>query len=472
MVRRPLTLSALISLDIGGGLLILGLVLGIVLQQGIREMLDDALHDKAAALARQLATVSLDAALIYDYGTLERYVRDLVAQPGVRYLRVRREDGEVLGEAGTEPLASEDGSVVTVLEPLWLGHNRFGDITVAYDRSRVARAMVRISLAGLLGIAVLTVLLYFIQRRILERRLVRPLQAIALQASPLRHTRPPPQKTLPRELAQISQMLARMCDEVVEHSNRREQARRVAREASERLCKDQRLVVVGQLAAGLAHSLNTPLGNILGYTQQALRGDLDEATRSRLGVIEQQARVCSEIVRKLLASARPPEVASRPIDLAQQVHGIVRLMRPVLQDQGIRRMEVDGEAPCPALADPAGIDQVLYNLLSNAAEARATEIRIRAQTHDGQATLEVQDNGEGVPEDLQTRLFEPFASGKPPGKGTGLGLYLCRTLLSAMGGEIRLLESHPGATAFRITLKVPPKTPEPPETHDQPGADR
>jgi signal transduction histidine kinase len=193
----------------------------------------------------------------------------------------------------------------------------------------------------------------------------------------------------------------------------------------------------------------------LGYAQQAQRMSRDPAIQQPLEVIERQARSCAATVKQMLSGAHTPQPQIRPIDLSDAVRQCVRLVMPVLHDTGIRTLDVSGCAPCPVLADPSLIEQVLFNLLSNAADAGAANLRLRLICGGQNGALEIEDDGEGFPPQILPLLFQPFVTGKSPGRGTGLGLYLCRSLLRSMGGEIDLVSTHPGATVLRITLSRP-----------------
>lgn len=456
MVKRPHTLSAMLTLHIGGGLLVLGLLLGIAVAAGVGRLLEQAFQDKAEALARQLATVSLDALLVYDYGTLERYLRDIKTQPGVRYLQVRREDGEVLGEAGEPPLPREAGGQVLVRWPVLLGDNPLGEVTVSYDATPVREAVWQISLWGTAGLGLTVALLYLWLRRTLEYRVIRPVQAIAARVTGQKQSPDLPLDRMPAELVRVARTFGRLCAQVEDAGRQREEAERMSRAATERLCRDQRLASVGQMAAGLAHGLNTPLGNIIGYAQQALRDTKDERLRGRLAVIEEQARVCSGIVRNLLDSVRPPEARPRPVNLLDKVQRAASLMAPVLRDRGLVAIEVrvEGEDPPPVWADPSCVEQVLFNLMTNAADAGAATLRLTLAPGDGSVQLTLTDNGTGVPDGIRERLFAPFVTGKPPGEGTGLGLHICKTLLNSVGADIELQHSSPSGSSFRITWRT------------------
>ncbi len=453
-MKRPLTLSALITLYVGGGLLLLTLALGLMIQQGISRVLDDALYTRADALAKQLATVSLDAIMIYDYGTLERYVRDLSVQPDLLYLQIRRQDGEVLAEAGVFPESFRNPAHITLTRPILLGGNPLGEITMSYDRSQADGAIRRLTAAGLSGVLLLGLILYYLLKHLLERRLIQPVQMLAEQASPLRRGERPDPALLPEELARVARTFGALCKELEAYSSENERIQRLARHATERLCQEKRLATVGQIAAELAHSLNTPLGNILGYAQQARRDTRDGKMLTRLGVIEEQARTCAGVVRNLLTASRPPEAHPRPVDLKAQITGIIDLIRPVLRDRGVAIPAVEGNLRPRVWADPACIEQVLFNLLGNAADAGARNTRIRLDESDHRGILILEDDGPGIPEELKPRLFEPFVSGKPPGEGTGLGLHICKTLLHSVGAEFELIESRPGRTRFRVAWRL------------------
>lgn len=454
MVKPASSLSATITLHLGGGLLLLGIALGTALTWGIGEWLDRAVRAQTRTLATQLATVSLDAVLISDYGTLERYLRDLASQPGIRYLRIQRTDGETLGEAGAPPDRRPASGVVWARAPVQMGANRSGEVLVGYDASTLRHTLRDIGLLWAAGLLIAAGALYLGLRRTLQRRLVEPVEQLATRLCDFAETGKVAREDLPRELDQVVGVFEDLCHQLDQSSRRRVQAERLARGATERLCREQRLASVGQMAAGLAHSLNTPLGNIIGYVQQARRASQDQALAARLDVIEEQARVCAALVRHLLDSVRPPEARPRPLDLLPRVEATVALMEPVLRDRGIEQIALQGRIEAQVWADPSCVEQVLFNLLTNATEAGARHIDIRLAEDAGQARLTLADDGEGIPAAIRARLFEPFVSGKPPGKGTGLGLHLCQTLLRSVGGDLSLDATGADGTRFRITWRT------------------
>ena len=451
-MRHPPTLSQLVGLYAGGGLFVLALLFGLTLQQSLNRFLEGSLHDKAGALAEQLAILSLDAVLVRDYASLENSIQQLAKGHDVLFVRIRRADGNLLGEAGLPP--PEEGHRIMAVRPILLLGNPLGEVTVALDTGMLSALQRHFVVTGLFGIAVVTLLLFLITQRLLRRRLIAPLRDLAQQVSPL-HKRADDVRAgadQPREIVQIATTFAHLRGEIDDHLTRLEQANRLTRAATERLCREQRLATVGQLAAGLAHGLNTPLGNIVGYAQLSRRNSDDPQLCERMAIIEKQANACSTIVRNLLTVAHRPDPVGQHLDLHELTAGTVQLIRPLLYDRGVDRIELDGKPPCPAWADPSTFEQVLFNLFSNAAQAGATRLHLSLQCNANGSKLIFEDNGPGIPAALHDELFEPFLTTKPAGEGTGLGLYLCRSLLQAMGGTITLLSSQPGATRFCIHL--------------------
>ncbi len=445
--QRP-TLSRLVGLYAGGTLFLLTLIFAITLHQSLHRFLEETLQDKAQALADQLAVLSLDAVVMRDYGVLERNALELTRAHDVDYVRIRRSNGEILGEAGR----GEHGRV-TASSPIELLGNPLGDVTVVVNTDAVNRVVRQIILVALGSIGLITLILFFIARRILRQRVVEPLRQLALQISPLHAPiRLDDRPDLPEEVAQIGETFGQLREEIDQHIARLEQANQFTRAATERLCREQRLATIGQLAAGLAHSLNTPLGNIVGYAQLSRRQLDDPEQHKRMTVIEKQATVCAGIVRNLLTVAHQPDPVGQAVDLAELSEAIAQLVRPLLRDRGVAEITIAGANPCPAWADPATFEQVLFNLFSNAAQAGAHRLRLALTAGTDEATLHFEDDGPGIPETLHESLFEPFVTTKPAGEGTGLGLYICRSLLESMRGSISLLASRPGHTQFELRL--------------------
>ena len=233
------------------------------------------------------------------------------------------------------------------------------------------------------------------------------------------------------------------------------------RQFRDRMVQTEKLAAMGQLLASVAHELNNPLTVIQGQTILLGRSTADAAVRQRAERIGQASDRCARIVKNFLALARqrPPERCRVAVN--GLVTETIELLAYALRVDNVE-VVTDLAADCPLIwADPHQIQQVIVNLLSNANHAlRATQgarrIRIasRSGPEPGQITLEMVDNGPGIPAEVRARVFEPFFTTKAPGEGTGLGLSLCLASIESHGGTLTL-DSEPGQGAhFRIVLPI------------------
>ncbi|MBI3928092.1 MAG: HAMP domain-containing histidine kinase [Armatimonadetes bacterium] len=224
------------------------------------------------------------------------------------------------------------------------------------------------------------------------------------------------------------------------------------------LVQSSKLAAVGQLAAGVAHELNTPLGAIMLALDMCLReGTSPALARTMITNAHHAGATARDIITRLMVYARDEEENRRQVcDLNQIVIGTVDLLRHLFKDIRIGVCLAPGEAP--VFCNPNQVQQVLTNLLINARDAvqsgdfpRQIEVATRRTQH--AVLLEVSDRGPGVSPDIASRIFEPFFTTKPVGRGTGLGLAISHQILTAHGGSIRLLPSDAGAS-FEVQLPM------------------
>jgi signal transduction histidine kinase len=239
-----------------------------------------------------------------------------------------------------------------------------------------------------------------------------------------------------------------------------EETNRMLGRAREQLARSERLAVVGQLAAGIAHEVGNPLGAVVGFAELARArlagagGDGAHAAADCVARIAIEAKRIDGIVRDLLDFARPSPAAARGMSVPAAIEAAARLARaqPRCRDVSIA-LELAPELPL-VRGDEGRLTQVFLNLLLNAGDAmggRGT-VRVGARVAGDQVEVEVADGGPGIPQEHLAQIFDPFFTTKPPGAGIGLGLSVCHRLVEAMGGTIQASNGERGGAVFRLTL--------------------
>ena len=230
-------------------------------------------------------------------------------------------------------------------------------------------------------------------------------------------------------------------------------------ETQDQLVQTEKLASIGQLAAGVAHEINNPLGSVLLYADILCKETPEENVQQRedLQMIIREANRCKTIVNDLLNFSRQNEVLAQTIDLNAMLLQLAREHRKQELYQTIEIIEdLDPSVP-PIQADPLQIHQVLVNLMNNAAEAMPDGGELTLRTRSGPApgfvAIEVQDTGSGISEENMKRIFTPFFTTKPIGKGTGLGLAIAYGIVKMHRGQINVQSAIGRGTTFTIILR-------------------
>ncbi len=219
----------------------------------------------------------------------------------------------------------------------------------------------------------------------------------------------------------------------------------------------EKLVSVGQLAAGAAHEINNPLTGILGYSDLLLDDPtLSEKHRARIDKIRTLARRIEGLTGGLLSFARrvPPEKSL--LDINQSIATAVHLSNLDLKQKSIRVELRTQEALPPVRGDDNQILQVFFNLIDNAVDALEEvgggSLIIQTGIHDASVLVEFSDSGSGIQSPSQ--VFDPFFTTKPVGKGTGLGLSICYGIVQEHGGRIQCFNRAEGGATFLVELPI------------------
>lgn len=225
----------------------------------------------------------------------------------------------------------------------------------------------------------------------------------------------------------------------------------------DQIVQSEKLAELGRLSAGIAHEINNPLSVISYAAQLLLREEsLAPFQQELLERIDNETDRLKTLTGGLLSFSRGRETLKRFTDLNEIARDVLRLVKFELTRNNIAAQE-DLRALPLVQADPNKLKQVVINLVMNAVQAMKRDgiIRLRSlEPHPGWVELAISDTGPGIDAEMRKKIFEPFFTTRKEGEGTGLGLYICRTIIHDHGGQL-LLESAPGAGAtFRIQLPV------------------
>lgn len=360
------------------------------------------------------------------------------------------------------PLALESGPALAIAVTTGAG------TTVGVLPRSLGRAALLTRLLGLyMGLIALLLLAaaYFTLTRFIVTPVARLSSAAARVASTSRRLEAP--EATSRELSDLSRSLQVMTERLLaeEQASRNrvlelERATEQLEATQAQLLRSERMASVGQLAAGLAHEVGNPIAAMMGMQDLILSGDMTaEEQADFIGRMRKETERIHRILRDLLDFARPRRAAAAadPGSIEVAVHETTTLLLP---QPVARRVEVEIDLYpdlAPVQLGQEQLVQVLLNLLLNAAQAcqDGGKVRVIARQEASAIVLVVEDDGPGVPAELGDRIFEPFVSSKEVGQGSGLGLSVCRGLVEATGGSIRLEKPERGAR-FVVTLPLAP----------------
>jgi signal transduction histidine kinase/BarA-like signal transduction histidine kinase len=236
-----------------------------------------------------------------------------------------------------------------------------------------------------------------------------------------------------------------------------------SRDLYHQLLQAEKMAALGQTVSGVAHELNNPLATIISWSERlSQRPTLEDPVRRGLETILSESERAARIVRNLLTFARKRQTTRAMVDVNLVVRETLALRAYEQHVTNITVIEALAAGLPQVFADGHQVQQVLLNLVINAEQAMLTAngrgILVVRTWHDADqecVILEINDDGPGIPDDLQPKIFDPFFTTKDVGKGTGLGLTVAYAIVQEHGGRIRL-ESRPdgGGASFYVELPV------------------
>jgi len=280
---------------------------------------------------------------------------------------------------------------------------------------------------------------------------------------------------LKERLARLAPAVRRAMQEVEERAERRR--------LEAQFIEAQKMEVVGHLASGVAHDFNNILAVIVGYSDLMMQAlGPDDPLRKHVGEIRHASERAAGLTRQLLIFSRKQTVQPVVLDLNDVMIDLNKMLRRLI-DENIELTMVPGKQTGRVKADSGYVGQVLMNLVVNARDAMPNGGKLTiatnnvtldenyARTHTGAipgdyVMLSVSDTGTGMTEEVKARLFEAFFTTKPKGKGTGLGLATCQTIVQQSGGHIAVYSEVGKGTAFKIYF---PRVEQPMDMSTKPG---
>ncbi len=446
-----------------------------------KRLLYDRLVSNARSMAISLRTPIINA-LVYEEmgviaegGLLDNFVEEIVANKDfpTLYAFVTDDKGKVLahnrymeyGLIYTDDLtrqalfgdsfisrtvidAASQEHVLDIAMPLRIYGKSWGSLRVGFSMKPLERELYLMGVKVVSFTAIFflagTVLFYFVGQTI-----TRPIQNLAEAMSEL-----DPQTLtvdLPEarndEIGQLQESFSGMLDRLRASESERQQV-------FSTLVQSEKLATIGKLVAGVAHEVNNPL-NAISSSIYYLEKEPSESVGKQTALLKQGLARIQKIVQQLSDFSRASNLIMEavPSDLFFQEAATFGAM--ALKKRTVFFKSFDNCIP-PATVrmDKAKMHQVVLNLLMNAADACGTKgvVRISASADDTDYVITVTDNGEGIPEEIQGHIFEIFFSTKKAGKGTGMGLAICKNIVDMHNGTISVA-SRTGETIF--TIRIP-----------------
>ena len=250
-------------------------------------------------------------------------------------------------------------------------------------------------------------------------------------------------------------------DALVRDVSERKKLEDQTRDLYHQLLQAEKLAALGQTISGVAHELNNPLATILSWAERLSQRPVDEKTKRGLETILSESERAAKIVRNLLTFARKRQSTRTMVDLNNVARETLALRSYEQRITNITIVDALASGLPQVFVDAHQVQQVLLNLIINAEHAMLTAngrgtlvVRSWHDVERESVVLEVNDDGPGIPQELQPKIFDPFFTTKEVGKGTGLGLTVAYAIVQEHGGRIRLASNAGSGASFYVELPL------------------
>ncbi len=246
-------------------------------------------------------------------------------------------------------------------------------------------------------------------------------------------------------------------DALMERAQELQEAYDKLKAAQAMLLQSEKMAAVGQLAGGVAHEINNPMGVILGFSQSVVkRIKEDDPLYMPLKSVEREAMRCKKLVGDLLTFSRTGKTQFELIDINQTIEETLSLIEGQAKVKNIEIIKAYNKGLPFITANTNQIQQVIVNLCNNAVDAMPDggKLIIATKKAGEQIEVDIIDTGKGMSEEIKEHIFEPFFTTKEVGRGTGLGLSLCYEIIKKHNGTIEAKSEIDKGTTFTIRLPL------------------
>lgn len=218
--------------------------------------------------------------------------------------------------------------------------------------------------------------------------------------------------------------------------------------------RTDRLSILGEITAGIAHELNNPLANILGFAELIKQNNTDPEITSDISIIISSVMYSREIIKKLMFFSSEMPQQLKPTELKPLITFALSFLKQNFQKKEIKNEVFFKNENIIAKIDSVQITQVIFNLLLNAIYSSPNNslIKINIDNDDQNIIIKIEDQGPGISDDIKSKIFEPFFTTKSQKKGLGLGLSVVQGIIKNHNGEITVKDNFPKGAIFTIRL--------------------